>query len=269
MAIGMLGGTVSDAAETTEVSSANDSILIVYYSQTGATKAVAEELHKQLGSDIEAIEPVNPYDGDFGATVQRWQSELTGNVKVEIKPIAANLDDYSTIFLGFPIWGGSYASPIATFIADNSLAGKKVVTFATFGSGGLYSATDNLASALPDAQIMAGYGVRNARISKAPQEIANFLAEKGFIDGDVEFREAFSEYAPVTQNEISIFDQACGSYQFPLGTPKAFASRPINNGIEYKYDVSSQSPDGTEATSTIFVVAVNGEAPEFTEVIRH
>lgn len=265
----MLGSCASKAAEKTEESPVNDSTLIVYYSQTGATKAVAEELQKQLGCDIAAIEAVNPYDGDFGATIQRWQNELAGNVKVEIKPIAANLDDYNTIFLGFPIWGGTYASPIATFIADNSLAGKKVVTFSTFGSGGLYSATDNLVSAIPDAQIVAGYGVRNARLSHAPQEIARFLIEKGYIDGEVEILPAFSEYAPVTDNEINIFNQACGSYTFPLGTPVAFASRPINNGIEYKYDVLSKSPDGSEAKSTIYVVAINGTTPDFTQVIRN
>ncbi|MDE6697053.1 MAG: hypothetical protein K2K25_09235, partial [Muribaculaceae bacterium] len=105
--------------------------LVLYYSQTGATKAVAEELQKQLGCDIDSIVAVNPYDGDYGQTIARWMQEKNDSVKVEIKPINVNLDEYDTIFLGFPIWGGTYALPMASFLSDNKLDGKNVVTFAT------------------------------------------------------------------------------------------------------------------------------------------
>ena len=160
--------------------------LVLYYSQTGATKAVAEALQSQLGADIASIEAVEPYDTDYAATVARWCQEREAGVKVAIQPLAVNLDRYDTIFLGFPVWGGTVASPVETFLADNSLAGKTVVTFATFGSGGLDSATADVATAQPDATVVKGYGVRNARVEKAPAEIARFLIEGGYVEGEID-----------------------------------------------------------------------------------
>lgn len=262
-------GNKSTANNATADAEKNDSTLILYYSQTGATKSVAEELQKCLGCDITAIEAVKPYDGDYAATIQRWRSEVDNNEKVELLPLTVNLDDYNTIFLGYPIWGGTYALPMSSFLTDNSLKGKKVVTFATFGSGGIDSSTADVAKAQPEATVVKGYGVRNARVAKAPAEINRFLIENGYIAGEITPLPAFSEPVAVTDQDKSIFDQACGNYQFPLGTPVMVANRTTPDGIDYKYDVKSQTPDGKESTSTIYVTVVKDSLPEFTEVVRH
>lgn len=272
MAVGSLCGCGNKSNATNDTSDAvpnNDSTLIVYYSQTGATKSVAEELQKHLGCDITAIEAVKPYDGDYTATIQRWRTEVENNEKVELKPITVNLDDYNTIFLGYPIWGGTYALPMATFLADNSLKGKKVVTFATFGSGGIDTSTADVAKVQPEANVIKGYGVRNARVNKAPAEIYRFLIENGYIAGEIEPLPDFPESVAVTDQDKKVFDQACGNYQFPLGTPVMVATRITPDGVDYKYDVKSQTPDGKEASSTIYVTVVKDSVPEFTEVVRH
>ncbi|MDE6267619.1 MAG: hypothetical protein K2M04_00860 [Muribaculaceae bacterium] len=265
------GGKSTSVSEDKAASDSTDKILIVYYSQTGATKAVAEEFQRQLGCDIAAIEAVKPYDGDYGATIQRWREEVDNNVKVEIKPLDVNLDDYSSVFIGYPIWGGTYALPMATFLADNaeSFKGKKVVTFSTFGSGGVSTSTRDVVAALPDAEVIAGYGVRNARLAKAPEEIAEFLGATDFLDVEIESLPDYSDVTEVTENDVRIFDEACGSYQFPLGTPLKVASRKTPKGTEYRYEVESQAPDSTKSSSIIFVIAPDdGSAPEFTEVVR-
>lgn len=242
--------------------------LVLFYSQTGATRAVAEELQRQLSCDIDSIVCVNPYDGDYGQTIARWMQERNDSVKVEIKPIASNLDEYDTVFLGFPIWGGTYALPMATFLADNGLDGKKVVTFATFGSGGIDKATLDVASALPAADVKEGYGVRNARVAKAPGEIKRFLIENGYVEGEIEALPVFSKPADVSTEEATVFHAACDNYQFPLGNPVSVASRQTPDGTEYEYAVKSTAPDGSESNSIIYVIASEGETPEFTKVIR-
>ena len=111
--------------------------LVLYYSQTTNTKKVAQEIASRLGADLEEVVAVKPYDGDFQATINRSMKERQEGVTPDIKPLKANLSKYDVIFLGYPIWFGTYAPPVITLLNQIDLAGKKVVPFCTFGSGGL------------------------------------------------------------------------------------------------------------------------------------
>ena len=241
--------------------------LVIYFSGTNTTKAVAEELQKQLGADIESIEAVNPYSGNMQETMQRTQREK----EPEIKPLKADLKAYDVIFLGYPIWGGTYAAPVETLIKKYDFAGKTIVPFCTFGSGGLESSSANLVKALPKAKIQPGYGVRQARVKSAAKEIDRFLKENGYKKGAVKPLPAYSAQQPVTDAEKAIFDAACSSYQFPLGTPQTFGKRTTDDSIDYEFKVKSQGFGGGGAsTSTIYVTMGKeaGAKPEFTRVVR-
>ena len=161
-------------------------VLVLYYSQTGTTQTVAEELQRQLGADIERIEAVNPYDGDFQATIERGDAEMKSGTLPELVPLQVNLSDYDVIFIGYPIWFGTYAMPIATLVHEHDFAGQTVVPFCTFGSGGLNTSTQFLKEALPLADIRQGYGVRTARVAAAPKELDRFLKENGYKKGTIE-----------------------------------------------------------------------------------
>ncbi|MCH5229799.1 MAG: hypothetical protein J1F12_07405 [Muribaculaceae bacterium] len=242
--------------------------LVLFYSQTGATKEVAEEIQKQTGADIDSIVPVESYGYDYDATIQRWLKEKEDSVKVAIKPLTRNINDYDTIYLGYPIWGGTYASPVATFIEDNSLEGKTVITFASFGSGGIETSTSEVAKNVAKANVIEGYGVRNALIAKSPAEIQRWLIEKGYKKGEIEKLPEYGPMEPVTPEEQEIFNQACGDYKFPLGTPMEVSKRSYDDINDYKYEVTSVSPDGKESHSIIYVSKIGNEKPEFTRVVR-
>ena len=244
--------------------------LVLYYSETGTTKAVAEELAKQLNADIESIEAVKPYSGNFQETIQRGQREMQSGEGPEIKPLQKKISDYDVIFLGYPIWFGTYAMPIATLVKTYDFAGKTVVPFCSFGSGGLNTSADALKKALPKANIVAGYGVRTARVAAAPKELDRFLKENGYKEGSVTPLPDYSPQQPVTDAEKAIFDAACSSYQFPLGTPETVGKRQTPDGTDYKFLVKGRGPNGAESTSTIYVIVGNepGAKPEFTQVVR-
>ena len=156
-------------------------VLVLYYSQTSNTKAVAEAIARQLNADMEEIVAVNPYDGDFQATIERCIKEREAGVIPEIQPVKANIADYDVIFLGYPVWFGTYAPPVTAFLNQADLSGKKVVPFCTFGSGGLESSAKELAAAEPGAELLPGYGVRAARMEAMPKEVDNFLKAHGFL----------------------------------------------------------------------------------------
>ena len=120
------------AVMTAVTTSYAQKMLVLYYSETGTTKTVAEELQKQLNADIESIEAVEPYSGNFQETIQRGQREMQSGEWPAIKPIQKKIADYDIIFLGYPIWFGTYANPIVTLVKENDFAGKTIVPFCSF-----------------------------------------------------------------------------------------------------------------------------------------
>ena len=244
--------------------------LVLYYSETGTTKTVALELQKQLGADIESIEAVEPYSGDFQKTMQRGQREMQSGETPALKPLKKKIADYDVIFLGYPIWFGTYAMPIATLVKENDFAGKTIVPFCSFGSGGLNTSTEALKKALPKAKVVEGYGVRTARVAAVAKEVDRFLKENGYKEGTVEKLPDYSEQVPVTDEDKAIFDAACSSYQFPLGTPYTVGKRETADSKDYKFIVKGRGMDGSESNSIIFVTVGKeaGAKPEFTQVVR-
>ena len=245
-------------------------MLVLYYSETGTTKTVALELQQQLGADMEGIECVEPYSGNFQETIQRGQREMQSGEYPALKPLTKKIADYDVIFLGYPIWFGTYANPIVSLLKEQDFAGKTIVPFCTFGSGGLNTSSDALKKALPKAKIQQGYGVRTARVAAAAKELDRFLKENGYKEGSVGPLPPYSAQQPVTEEDIALFDAACSNYQFPLGTPLTVGKRTTADSTDYQFTVQSRGMHGEEGTAIIYVTIANeeGAKPEFTEVVR-
>ena len=269
LSLAMVAGLTTACTQQKAVEKTNRQ-LVLYYSENGTTKAVAEELQKQLGADIEAIEAVEPYSGDFQATIERSNKERESGQTPALKALQSNIADYDTIFLGYPIWFGTYALPIATLVKEQAFEGKTIIPFCSFGSGDLNTSTADLKKALPKANILKGYGVRTARVASAAKELNRFLIENGYKEGSVEALPEYSAQQPVTDEEKAVFDAACSDYQFPLGTPETVGKRETSESTDYQFIVKGKGMNGEETTSTIFVTVgkEEGAKPEFTEVVR-
>ena len=247
-------------------------VLVLYYSQTSNTKAVATEIATKLNADIEEIVAVNPYDGDFQATIDRCIVEREQGIVTEIKPLAADITNYDVIFIGYPVWFGTYAPPVATFLANTDLSGKKIVPFCTFGSGGLESSVKDMAEKQPKAEILTGYGVRAARLDAMPKEIDNILKASGFLEGEYVKLDEFPEQHNVSEEETAIFNAAVDGYTMLHADAKTVASRNIPNGVEYLFTAvdlpREDNPDMPVREIKVYVTVENGAAPVFTNVVR-
>lgn len=242
--------------------------LILYYSQTGATEKVALELQKQTGADIERFDVEDIYDGDFNATIQRVQEERQKGFIPALVPVKTDVSKYDVIFLAYPVWFGTYAPPVQALIQEISLEGKKVVPVCTFGSGGLESSAEDLAKALPAATIEPGFGIRNARILYAEEELNRFLIENGYKDGQIDPLPDYSEQDAVIPEELAIYDEATASYPFPMGEPVSVGSRTVPDGVDYIFTVQSTSPEGAVSEGKVYVARRNGRPAEFTRAVR-
>jgi len=247
-------------------------VLVLYYSQTSNTKVVAEEIANRLGADIAAIEAVEPYNGDFHATIERCMKERELEVLPDIQPLTVDLAKYDVIFLGYPVWFGTYAPPVAAFLTQTNLSGKTIVPFCTFGSGGLESSMSDLAKVQPNADIRPGYGVRAARLQAMPQEVERFLIAGGFLEGELEPLAEFPEQHPVTAEEAAIFDAAVDGYPMLHAKAVTVASRVGYDGTEYAFTAEDLpregAPEMPKHEVQVYVLVADGQTPVFTKVIR-
>ena len=262
-------------------------VLVLYYSLTSNTKTVAQEIATRLDADIEEITLVQPYDTAFQATIDRCKADREKGILPEIKPLKANIADYDWIFIGYPIWFGTYAPPIASLLDKIDLSGKFVVPFCTFGSGGLESSVKDLTEKQPNAKILPGYGVRAARMNAMPKELEHFLKRNSALMAALDttnvaateptesvFEPAdFPEQHPVSADEAAIFDAAVNGYPMLNAKAKTVASRTILEGTEYLFTAMDKpredKPDMPPASEIkVYVIVEKGKAPEFTRVVR-
>ncbi len=117
--------------------------LVVYYSATGSTKAVAETIANTANADLFEITPVDPYTSDdlnWTEDNSRVNVEHDDESKRDIeltKTTPDNWEQYDTVFVGYPIWWGIAAWPVNNFIKSNDFSGKTVIPFCTSASSGL------------------------------------------------------------------------------------------------------------------------------------
>ena len=136
-----------------------NNILIAYFSASGVTAKVARELAQATGGKLHEIIPCQAYtDADLNWHDSRSRSSLEMKDKASrpaIKGKVENMDAYTAIFLGFPIWW--YVAPtINTFLEQYDLTGKTIIPFATSGSSGMGDTNAHLKPSCPGAILKEG-----------------------------------------------------------------------------------------------------------------
>lgn len=106
-----------------------ENILIVFYSYSGKTRKIAEMIQKQTGGRLSRIYPRQPYPADFDRLLAQVQEEVRTGRKPSLFPSEGNTDKYDVIFIGSPNWCGTIAPPLAAWIDENDLTGKKIFPF--------------------------------------------------------------------------------------------------------------------------------------------
>ena len=133
----------SEDASSEEMTETGSKILVVYYSASGNTERVANDIADTLHADIFELVPENPYtdeDLDWTTDGSRVNQEHDDETLRDIpltQSTVENWDSYDTVFIGYPIWWGIAAWPVNEFVTDNDFTGKTVIPFATSASSGM------------------------------------------------------------------------------------------------------------------------------------
>lgn len=158
---------------------ANAKVLIVYYSRTGNTRALAEQIRAATGGELVELEPVEAYPQDYQATVDRARQEQSSSRWPQLKNDFRTVASYDVILLGSPSWGSTIAPPARTFLLENDLSGKTVALFMTHGGSGLGRAPADVKALAPQATVADGLAVSGRRAHDARDEVASWLSKIG------------------------------------------------------------------------------------------
>ena len=119
-------------------------VLVAYFSATGTTAGAAKRLAGAVKGDLFEIKPTVPYTAsDLDWTDKHSRSTLEmkdPNSRPEVSSHVDNMDQYDTVFVGFPIWW--YVAP--TFLEAYDFSGKTVIPFATSGGSGMGKTLEGL-----------------------------------------------------------------------------------------------------------------------------
>ena len=154
-------------------------ILVAYFSHSGNTRVIADQIRGLAGGEAFEIVGVNPYPTDYDAVVEQARKELKASIRPLLKLKLENAASYDVIFLGYPNWWGTFPMPVATFLTENDLSGKTVIPFCTHEGSRLGKSVADLAKLCPRAKIMEGLAIRGGCVRNAQNDLVQWIERLG------------------------------------------------------------------------------------------
>lgn len=168
-----------------------EKVLIVFFSHAGEnygvgnvkvgnTKLVADEIQKVTGGDEFEIVAEKNYNMPYDALTKLAKEEAEKGEKPTFKGEVQNIDDYGTIFIGGPVWWGTYPRVMFTFFDKYDLNGKTIIPFTTHEGSGLGSVVDDLKSIYPDATFKEAFSIYGHETRKDLSKVDEWLKKLNY-----------------------------------------------------------------------------------------
>lgn len=157
-------------------------ILIVYYSRTGDnyevgviekgnTHIVADMIAEKTGADMFEIKPVKEYPEDYHECTEVAKQELAEKARPEYVGKVENLEQYDTIFLGYPIWWSDLPPVVYTFLESNDFSGKTIIPFCTSAGEYMTGKENEIPQFAKGATMREGIGIKGKNCQDNPENV--------------------------------------------------------------------------------------------------
>jgi len=161
--------------------------LVVYFSRTGEnyavgnidkgnTEIIAEMIAEKTDGTLFQVVPEKAYPDNYKECIDQAKKELNSNARPAIKS-DVNVDEYDTIFIGYPNWWGDVPMPLYTLIEKHNWQGKTVIPFCTHEGSGLGSTPKKLAASCKGATFLTGLAVRGATAQNSRDEARKAVSD--------------------------------------------------------------------------------------------
>lgn len=158
--------------------------LIVYYSLDGNTRLIAETIRDAISGDAVPLKPVKGIRAKGLLKILWGVKQVLMKEMPELEPLEIRVEDYERIFIGTPVWAGTYAPPLNSFFAANKIEGKSVAFFCCHGGAGKVATFKNLKKALRNNTFIGELELKEPlrKNTDAAQEKARVWA-RGVVSG--------------------------------------------------------------------------------------
>lgn len=187
--------TPEGEATPNQAQARQERVLLAYFSRAGEnyhnggrrdltvgnTEVLARMINKRIDCDLYRIEPADPYPHSYDATVSRNVKEQNADARPEIAKPLPDIDNYTTVLLGSPVWNVQAPMIMNTFTDKLDLAGKTVLPFVTYAISGMGQVEQDYRTSLPDAQVGTGLAIRGEVVRHADQNLEKWLQNAGIL----------------------------------------------------------------------------------------
>lgn len=157
--------------------------IVVYFSLDGNSEYAADKISEEIEADKLRLEPIKSYPkGGFSKYFWGGKSVIFGE-KPKLASYNFDADKYDTIIIGTPIWAGSFAPPVKTFLRENNLSGKRIALFACSASGDAEKCFGKLKREIPGCNIVETLSLVQPKVKQSEEnntkirEFCNKLAQ--------------------------------------------------------------------------------------------
>lgn len=155
----------------------NNKTLIVYFSHSGNTKQIAEWIQGKTNADIMRIEPEIAYPSGYQETIAEMSKQNKGKILPPFKKADVNIQDYDTIFFGYPVWDMRLPPVVRAFLSDNDFSKKTIFPFHTHAGYGTGKSVGEIKEFAPKAKVAAAFPVKDRSVKDAEPELKKWINE--------------------------------------------------------------------------------------------
>lgn len=175
----------------------------------GNAAKIAGWIQERIGGELFSIAVTEPYSSDYDECLERAADEKAENARSELVYHVENMEDYDTIFLGFPNWWYTVPMAVHSFLEEYDFSGKTIIPFVTHGTGGLASTIDDITAALPESvTILEPIGIYRPDVDASKPVVDEWLdgleVNKATEEVDVKAEESAKRKITMMVNEQSI-----------------------------------------------------------------
>lgn len=141
----------------------------------GNTEVAAKKIQELTGGELFYIEPVTEYDADYDTCTKEAQRDLRANARPEFKNALDHIDEYDTIYLGYPNYWGTMPMHVWSFLEKYDFTGKTIKPLCTHEGSGMGHSENDIKKLCPGAKVEKGLAIHGGSVGSAKKAIEKWI----------------------------------------------------------------------------------------------